>query len=36
MSDISFDSYEIESIVEGAFETIRAKNEESKQEENNQ
>jgi hypothetical protein len=36
MSDISFDSYEIESIVEGAFEKIRAKNEESKQEENNQ
>jgi len=36
ISDVSFSSYEIEDIVDGAFEKITAKKEESKQEENNQ
>ena len=36
ISDVSFNSYEIEEIVDDAFEKIKAKKEESKQEENNQ
>ena len=36
ISDVSFDSYEIESIVENAVEKIAAKKEENNQEENNQ
>jgi hypothetical protein len=36
ISDVSFNSYEIEEIVDDAFEKIKAKKEEYKQEENNQ
>ena len=36
ISEVSFNSYEIEDIVDGAFEKITAKMEEYKQEENNQ
>lgn len=36
ISDVSFDSYEIESIVDNAFEKFTANKEEFNQEENNQ